>query len=99
MKAEKLIKDYTKRCSNVLCAVEDKYGKKVISYHEWLTPDQALSAVKIAMEEVIEKACDAFCKVRCKGKPPRSTCTSLGTCREYDDFKKYVEERLKERKK
>ena len=38
----------------------------------------------------IEKACDAFCKVRCKGKPPRSTCTSLGTCREYDDIKNYM---------
>ena len=55
MKAEKLIKDYTKRCSNVLCAVEDKYGKKVISYHEWLTPEQALSAVAIEREEVIEE--------------------------------------------
>ena len=38
----------------------------------------------------IEKACDAFCKVRCKGKPLRSTCTSLGTCREYDDIKNYM---------
>ena len=38
----------------------------------------------------IEKACDAFCKVRCKGKPPRSTCTSLGTCRECDDIKNYM---------
>lgn len=56
MKAEQFIKDYTRRCSNELCAVEDKYGKKVISYHEWLTPDQALSAVQIEREEVIEKA-------------------------------------------
>lgn len=58
MKAEKLIKDYTKHCSNVLCAAEDKYGKKVISYRDWLTPDQALSAVAIEREEVIEKVCD-----------------------------------------
>ena len=41
-------------------------------------------------DALIEKACDAFCKVRCKGKPPRSTCTSLGTCREYDDIKDYM---------
>lgn len=54
MKAEKLIKDYTKHCSNELCAVEDKYGKKVISYHEWLTPEQALSAVQIEREEMVE---------------------------------------------
>jgi hypothetical protein len=38
--------------------VEDRYGKKVISYHEWLTPEQALAAVEIAKEEVIDKACE-----------------------------------------
>lgn len=57
MKAEQFINDYTKGCSNELCAVEDKYGKKVISYHEWLTPDQALRAAEIAKEETIEKVC------------------------------------------
>lgn len=56
MKAEEFINDYTRNCSNELCAIEDKYGKKVISYHEWLTPDQALRAVKIAREEMIDKA-------------------------------------------
>ena len=54
--AEKFIQDYTRNCSNELCAVEDKFGKKVISYHEWLTPDQARRAVEIAREEIIEKA-------------------------------------------
>ena len=58
MKAEKFIKDYTRGCSNELCAVEDRYGKKVISYHEWLTPEQALAAVEIAREELIDKACE-----------------------------------------
>ena len=58
MKAEQFIKDYTRRCSNELCAVEDRYGKKVISYHEWLTPEQALSAVAIERKEVIEESCD-----------------------------------------
>lgn len=42
----------------------------------------------IRKDVFIEKACDAFCKVRCKECPPRSTCTSLGTCIEYDEFKK-----------
>lgn len=36
----------------------------------------------------IEKAKEAFCKARCNGHPPRSTCTSLGTCKEYDNFVK-----------
>ena len=53
MKAKQFIKDYTKKCSNELCAVEDIHGKKVVSYREWLTPEQALSAVEIAREEVI----------------------------------------------
>jgi len=42
----------------------------------------------------IEKACEVFCKVRCNGHPPRSTCTSLGTCMEYDNFRKTLEEDL-----
>jgi len=56
-KAEKFIQDYTKNCSNELCAVEDKFGKKVISYHKWLTPDQTRRAVDIARKELIEKVC------------------------------------------
>ena len=55
-KAEKYIQGCTRGCSNELCAVEDRFGKKVISYHEWLTPDQALKAVEIAKEELLEKA-------------------------------------------
>ena len=63
-KAEKFIQDCTRNCSNELCAVEDRFGKKVISYHEWLTPDQALRAVEIAREEIYEwlrvNLCDYF---------------------------------------
>lgn len=58
MKAEQFIQDCTRNCSNELCSVEDRYGKTVISYHEWLTPDQALMASEIAKEEIIEKACE-----------------------------------------
>ena len=54
MKAEEFIKDCTRCCSNELCAVEDRFGKKVISYHPWLTPEQARSAVEIAREEELE---------------------------------------------
>lgn len=52
-KAEKFIDDCTRNCSNELCAVEDRFGKKVISYNEWLTPDQARRAVEIAREETL----------------------------------------------
>ena len=53
-KAEKFIQNCTRKDSNELCAVEDRFGKKVISYHEWLTPDQTKKAVEIAREEMME---------------------------------------------
>ena len=56
MTPEEFIKEYTNNCSNELCAVEDRYGKKVLSYREWLTPEQALRAVELAREEMIDKA-------------------------------------------
>ena len=40
----------------------------------------------------IEKGKEAFCKATCNGHPPRSTCTSLGTCKEYDNFVKFLRE-------
>ena len=52
MTAEQFIKDYTKTCSNELIAVEDIHGKKVISYREWLTPEQALRAVELARQNL-----------------------------------------------
>ena len=54
-KAEKFIKDCTRNCSNELIAFESRAGKEVISYNDWLTPDQARMAVEIAREEIIEK--------------------------------------------
>jgi hypothetical protein len=51
-RAEKFISDCTRNCSNELVAVESRAGKKVVSYHEWLTPDQARRAVEIAREEI-----------------------------------------------
>lgn len=68
-KAEQFIQDYTRNCSNELCAVEDRYGKTVISYHEWLTPDQALRATEIAKEETIDKACEWLLKNDSYAKP------------------------------
>ena len=57
-RAEKFISDCTRTCSNELIAVESRAGKEVVSYHEWLTPDQARSAVEIEKEEMIEKFCE-----------------------------------------
>ena len=41
-------------------------------------------------DALIKKAKEYFCKAVCNGHPPRSTCTSLGTCKKYDNFVKYL---------
>lgn len=35
-------------------------------------------------------ALDAFCEFMCHQKPPRKTCTSLGTCDQYDEFNRLL---------
>lgn len=52
-KARQFIKDYTRSCSNI----EYTQGVYTPSYHPWLTPEQALAAVEIAREEVIDEVC------------------------------------------
>ena len=44
----------------------------------------------IRTDVLVNKMKEAFCKATCNGYPPRSTCTSLGTCKEYDNFVKYM---------
>ena len=56
MTPEEYIKAYTRGCSNELVSVENRSGKKVISYHEWLTPENALAAVELAREEMMKDA-------------------------------------------
>ena len=58
MTAEQFIKDYTRTDSNELIAIENIHGKKVISYHEWLTPEQALRAVELARQNLWHPADD-----------------------------------------
>lgn len=63
-----------------------------IIYDEWVTKDLT-DNIKIEYTRTnafIEKAKEAFCKAICNGNPPRSTCTSLGTCRAYDRFIKLM---------
>lgn len=62
-KTEKFISDCTRNCSNELGAIENIEGTRVISYHEWLTPDQERRAVEIAREEIKEE----YLKRRCYG--------------------------------
>ena len=50
-KAEQFIRKCTRTCSNELVSIQSADGKNIISYHEWLTPEQALRAVEIAKSE------------------------------------------------
>ena len=49
-----------------------------------------MSVEYIRTDAFIQKAKEAFCKATCNGYPPRSTCTSLGTCKEHDNFVKFM---------
>ena len=51
---EDYISAYTRHCSNELVAVQDIDGKRIVSYHEWLTPENARSVALIAKENTIE---------------------------------------------
>lgn len=51
-KAEQFIKDCTRGCSNELINPQHRQP----FYHEWLTPEQALAAVEIEREELIDRA-------------------------------------------
>ena len=52
MTPEEFIKEYTMGCSNDITPIGD-YDH---IYQEWLTPEQALRAVELAREEMIDKA-------------------------------------------
>ena len=57
--AEQFVREHTRNCSNEHIEVKCKSKEKVIfSYEPWLTPDQALRAVEIEREELIDKVCD-----------------------------------------
>ena len=53
-KAEKFIREHTRNCSNEF---EPQKAPPSV-YNPWLTPDQALRAVEIAREEIIDKVCE-----------------------------------------
>ena len=57
-KAENYIRDYTKKCSNAVegCNQDAYYSEGL--YQPWLTPENALAAVEMERQEVIEKACE-----------------------------------------
>ena len=88
----------------LVAEIEKRYETNIIGAHSAFRNGkiEALREVKTLIntlevkEEVtttdafIEKAKEAFCKATCNGHPPRNTCTSLGTCKEYDNFVKLL---------
>ena len=53
-KAEKLIKDCERNCSNEIIVHTADGNSYTKSYEHWLTPDEARKAVEIAREEMID---------------------------------------------
>ena len=57
-KVEKYIQDYTRGCSNEMAAIKYADGRTETYYHEWLTPENALSVAEMAKEETLNKVCE-----------------------------------------
>lgn len=51
MKAEQFILNHTRNCSNI----EYRQGVYAPNYQLWITPEQALKAVEMEREEIIEE--------------------------------------------
>lgn len=67
---------------------KDRLGDTVLF---GFTKNEKLDDIEYTRTDVfIKRAKAAFCKAVCNGCPPRSTCTSLGTCERYDNFIKYM---------
>lgn len=77
-KVEKFIEDYTNHCSNEL----DYVGTTCKVYQPWLTPEQALRAVEIEREEILQKVYDFFKGIGDWDYPAE---------RMIQDFRKYME--------
>ena len=66
--AEKFIEENTRNCSNEILRNKNESFTNIPckgEYNAWITPDQALRAVEIAREEVIEKVCEFLDNVLC----------------------------------
>lgn len=47
---------------------------------------------------IVHESCILFCE-HCGCGVPRDTCISLGTCKEYDDYRKHIRTHLEKHKK
>ena len=88
-KAKQFIQDYKRDYSNVNVGWNDN-GEEVTWYSYWLSPDDALRGVEIEREEMIEKACDAYCKVCGHFAHSVPTHICRHDCRYFSDFKNYM---------
>ena len=84
MTAKEYIESYTKRCSNETT----KYGCYDHTYQPWLTPENALAAVEIERQDVIDRVCDFFENDLCCYIVAQDFVIDHG--RLEADFKKYI---------
>lgn len=92
-KARKYIIKHTRNCSNLMQVptLDDK-GNVVPQALPWLTPDEARKAVEIAKEEMMEIACNAYCKVCGHYAHTTPTYICRQACDYYKDFKQAMKD-------
>ena len=92
MKAEQFILNHTRNCSNI----EYRQGVYAPNYQLWITPEQALKAVAIEREEVIEKVCQYIREHRFKVYTYTEDNEITGWVPDVfiENLKKYMEEQV-----
>lgn len=91
-KAKQFIQNYKRDYSNVNVGWNDN-GEEVTWYSPWLSPDDALRAVEIEREEMIEKACSWLSNMSIEDMEYKydGFDTSEGWYRMIEDFRNYME--------
>ena len=84
-KAEEFIEENTRNCSQL-------HYNSACTFRHSITPDQARKAVEIAREEMIEKACDAYCKVCGHYAHTTPVYICRQACDYYKDFKQAMKD-------
>ena len=100
-KSKQFIQNYKRDYSNVNVGWNDN-GEEVTWYSPWLSPDDALRAVEIEREEMIDKACEWLGKNLSKyseladkdeyGNKLNEVVMNIFYGQAVNDFKKYMKE-------
>ena len=84
MKAEQYIKEHTNDDSNMIGGYNDN-GEPQVLYTPWITKNDALYAIKLAKEEIMEKSIPAYIETNKYGNKQLLSWSGLCELDEFND--------------